>query len=56
MFPTELVYIFIWKNKMVRLIADLDTNSDGTFGRLPVRFSYVYYISVMQLSRFMDFY
>jgi hypothetical protein len=49
--PIDGTRICIWTNKMVRLIADLDTNSDGTFGKLPVRFSYIYCIYVMQLSQ-----
>lgn len=35
--PEDGTRICMWTNKMVRLVVDLDTNPDGTFGNLPLK-------------------
>jgi hypothetical protein len=34
--PEEGPRICVWTNMMIRLVVDLDTKADGSFGNLPV--------------------
>ena len=36
--PEDGTRICAWNNKLVRLAVEMDTNSDGSFGKLPVSF------------------
>ena len=36
--PEDGTRICVWTNKLVRLVVELDTNSDGSFGKLPVSY------------------
>ena len=38
--PEEGTRICVWTNKLVKLAVDLDTNNDGSFGKLPVSLTF----------------
>lgn len=35
--PQDVTRSTVWTNQMIKLVADLDTNSDGSFGTLPLK-------------------
>lgn len=50
--PENGTRICIWTNKMVRCVIDLDTNSDGSFGKLPLNQRYRIRLSLFSAEPF----
>ena len=50
--PEDGTRICVWTNKLVRLAVELDTNSDGSFGKLPVSCSLIFFIPLRILFIF----